>query len=65
MSIIHVSGAPGSGKTTLGNQLRENKKIVVMDLDDLFSEFAKSDTKFDPKKYQKYIYAFIDRQKSL
>jgi uridine kinase len=33
--IIHISGPPGSGKSTLGNRLKDNfkSKIVVKDLD--------------------------------
>ena len=39
--IIHISGAPGSGKTTLGEELQKHfqkykSKIIVKDLDDLF-----------------------------
>jgi len=60
--IIHVSGSPGSGKTTIGNKLKKHfgDEIVVKDLDDLFSEFMKSNHgKFDPELYQEYIYNFI------
>ena len=41
--IIHISGASGSGKTFLGNHLKEQfgKKIIVKDLDDLRDEFIK------------------------
>ena len=41
--IIHISGASGFGKTTLGNKLKENfkSKIVVKDLDILRDEFIK------------------------
>lgn len=36
--IIHISGAPGSGKTTLGLKLKKyyKNKVIVTDLDDLF-----------------------------
>jgi len=60
--IIHVSGSPGSGKTTLGNKLKTKygNKIVVKDLDDLFKEFMNaSKSPFDPKKYQIFIDNFI------
>jgi len=41
--IIHICGASGSGKTFLGNQLKEKfgKKIVVKDLDELRDEHIK------------------------
>jgi uridine kinase len=33
--IIHISGFPGSGKTTLGNKIQKmlGKKVVVYDTD--------------------------------
>jgi len=61
--IIHISGSPGSGKTTIGKKLKQHfkSKVVVKDLDDLFSEYMESNTtKFNPKKYQKYIDNFIE-----
>jgi len=69
--IIHISGASGSGKTFLGNQLKEQfgKKIVVQDLDDLRDEFIRifyGDTKWtsiNEKEYQKFIDTFIDKQR--
>ena len=68
--IIHISGASGSGKTFLGNQLKElfGKKIIVKDLDDLRDEFIKifyGDKKWtyiNEKEYQKFIDTFIDKQ---
>jgi hypothetical protein len=61
--LIHVSGPPGSGKTTLGNELKKyfKSKAVVKDLDDLFGEFIKlvGVKNFDNKKYQTYIDNFI------
>lgn len=40
--IIHISGASGAGKTTLGNKLKDDfgDQIVVKDLDDLRMEFV-------------------------
>ena len=63
--IIHVSGAPGSGKTFMGRKLKTMlpaaAKVVVQYLDDVFCEFCKSPegTTFSPKKYQTYINRFI------
>lgn len=59
--IIHISGAPGSGKTTLGIKLKAyyKSKIIAKDLDDLFAEYMKPNTIFNSKKYQKFIYDFI------
>ena len=69
--IIHICGASGSGKTFLGNQLKEKfgKKIVVKDLDELRDEHIKKtyDTSkgwsIDEVKYQKYIDDFVNKQK--
>ena len=40
--IIHISGVSGSGKTTLGHKIKEHfkSKIIVKDLDELFTEFV-------------------------
>lgn len=57
-TIIHISGAPGSGKTTIGKELKGkiNSDIPVIDLDDLFDIFmAENEFKFDSKLYQEYI----------
>ena len=62
--IIHISGAPGSGKTTIGLKLKEHykTKVIVKDLDDLFAEFMKlNTTKFSSKKYQNFINDFINK----
>ena len=69
--IIHISGATGSGKTTLGNKLKEKykNKIVLKDLDELIDEFVqkfygnKSFTYIDENEYQNYIYDYINKQK--
>jgi len=62
--IIHISGAPGSGKTTIGLRLKKHykTKLIVKDLDDLFAEFMKLNTKkFSSKKYQNFIDDFINK----
>ena len=56
--IIHVSGAPGSGKTTLGYKIKHNNKnILVKDLDQVFLKFSKGKRiqKYDKTKYQNYL----------
>lgn len=63
--IIHIAGAVGSGKTTLGKELaKKYKNVIVKDLDDLFNEFIKNDDKFSPAEYQKYIDSFINKHKN-
>lgn len=64
--IIHINGVSGAGKTTLGNKLKDKfkNKIIVVDLDDLFSQYVeeKFDSnyfilkeKFKSKEYQKWL----------
>jgi len=65
--IIHICGLPGSGKSTLGERIREHfgTKIVVKDLDDLRDDFISEHygsepfDKIDSVLYQKYIDAFV------
>ena len=62
--IIHISGAPGTGKSTLGMKLKKyyKTKVIVKDLDDLFAEFMKLNTKkFSSINYQKFIDNFINK----
>lgn len=65
MVIIHISGAPGAGKTFMGRKLKTllpvAAKVVIRDLDDMFRDFCSSPagTPFSPKKYQTYINQFI------
>ena len=57
--VIHISGPQGSGKTTLGNKLKDKygDKIYVKDLDDLYSEFYYQQDEI--KNYQEFINNFI------
>jgi len=52
--IIHIAGAQGSGKTTMGNKLlkKYKNKIYVKDLDELHAENKSND-------YQQFINEFI------
>ena len=61
MVVIHICGAPASGKTTLGNELRKNKKIVVKDLDDVLAQYLRQikRNKFTVDGYQKYLDGII------
>ena len=66
--IIHISGAYGSGKTTLGNKLKEEygNKITVVNIDDLRIDFIRDfygNKRFDiidKNEYQKYIDKFVE-----
>lgn len=46
--IIHVSGSPGSGKTTLGNLIKKyyGTKIYIIDFDHIFKENDKNIKKY-------------------
>lgn len=52
--IIHISGCQGSGKTTIGNKLKDkyNDKIHTKDLDDLRNEFSQQK---EITNYQEFI----------
>jgi hypothetical protein len=70
--VIHVSGAPGSGKTTLGRKFKQKfgNRITVKDIDDLRQQFmesfyhGKSFTTFNNDAYQRYIDGFVKANKS-
>lgn len=54
--IIHISGAPGSGKTTLGQWIKKNyKNIVVYDLDDLYHKVIKKIENLSQEIFKKYL----------
>lgn len=57
MTIFHISGNQGSGKTTLGNKLKNKikNKAIIKDFDELYSEFRNT----KKRSYQKYINDFI------
>ena len=67
--IIHICGASGAGKTTLGNKLQEKygNKIVVKDIDELRANFIKEHYGnknwkiIDKDAYQNYIDNYIDK----
>jgi N-acetylglutamate synthase-like GNAT family acetyltransferase len=56
--LIHISGSQGSGKTTLGEKLKQifDDNIYMEDLDILFSKFGGQS---EIKDYQQYIYNYI------
>ena len=58
--IIHISGAQGSGKSTMGNILSQEFKenIIVKDLDDLHVDFYKQT---EIQNYQQFIYNFTEK----
>ena len=65
MFIVHVAGAPGSGKTTLGEALQRIPGVQVLDLDDVNRAFAESNnyvplTRTEPQKFQRLYQAHID-----
>jgi uridine kinase len=62
MTIFHISGNQGSGKTTLGNKLKKKfkDKIIIKDFDELYHEFKNT----KKRSYQKYIYDFIKKHKN-
>lgn len=65
--IIHISGAPGYGKTTFGVKINEikNKNVKVFDLDDIFDNFMyESNYRFNSNKYQKYVNNLISKNKN-
>ena len=59
--IIHIAGPQGSGKTTMGNKLKEiyDDKIHVKDLDDLRGDAYKN----QEEDFQKYIDKYIEEHK--
>lgn len=71
--IIHICGASGSGKTTIGNKLLKKFKneIIIKDMDDLRREFIKQKygnnkiQSFDENGYQAFLDEYIAKTKLL
>ena len=70
--IVHISGPAGSGKTTLGNRLKQKygNRIIVMDIDTLRRDFVNREYNgshdvelFDKDKYQAYIDEYVNQNK--
>ena len=53
-AIFHISGFPGSGKTTLGHEIEQSLNIVVKDTDD-FTNLITNDEFSDPIIFKKRI----------
>lgn len=66
MVVIHISGIPGSGKTTLGKWIKKNFKIKVYDIDDLHHYLLNKQTNLKnfSQKFQKYINDLIIKNKN-
>ncbi len=70
-NVIHIAGAPGAGKTSLGDRLKASfgDRIVVKDLDDLRAEFiadwydGEPVRAFDRDAYQDFIDNFVQSNK--
>ena len=70
--IIHISGASGSGKSTIGDKLKKyfkGNKVIVIDMDDIMDIFIEKHTKeIDTTeqfgiKYQKFIDNYIEQMR--
>jgi adenylate kinase family enzyme len=67
--VLHISGAPGVGKTTFGKWICENlQNVKVIDIDDLYDYFVTKLTKKTFKadtfatKFQQVFDEFFDKQ---
>ena len=52
--IIHIAGGSGSGKSYIGNQLKKNKNLIVVDTDDIADKNSRN-LKETSKKYNKLV----------
>lgn len=61
--LIHISGPQGSGKTYLGNKIKNEygDRVIVKDLDELADEFHQQN---QISNYQEFINLFIDDHQS-
>lgn len=69
--IIHITGCAGSGKTTLGKRLAKNKKIVVIESDEIEDKNAikiinnkKYDNLFTMKNIGKFFELLKEKNES-
>jgi adenylate kinase family enzyme len=65
--LIHITGAPGAGKTTLGNWIKSNFKVKVIDIDDILDEFIAKRKNADnfKKDLQSHFDNIIHKHKKL
>lgn len=72
VTVVHVAGAPGSGKTTFAERIKdwlvsngESERVLVLDLDDVNRNFAEPNNyvpllRRDPTRYAELYQQHID-----